>query len=228
MKELFSVFVYAPWDKLKTKKLTEIRLLSLKSIFEKYPVIESKFFDDLSNNIRKNVHYSWFDCIKRIIGPDKEDYDIQSWNIIWAMDTDNRMYQFLFQKIKDSEESQGVMVGLAPPELGELFSEYNSDAILRILSVLNNPEKIKFLLGLTPGGISLAEEQQQLIQANKNDLDKIKFVNNLKNIPNIQGQWFFPRNPMCPVCKGMLIEKKDHVKGYQKLMCPQCSYERKK
>ncbi|MHA1105966.1 MAG: hypothetical protein ACTSPN_09650 [Promethearchaeota archaeon] len=227
MKELFSVFVYAPWDKLKTKKLTEIRLLSLKTIFEKYPVIEPKFFDDLSENISKNMHYSWFDCIKRIVGPDKEDYEIQSWNIIWAMDTDNRMYQFLFQKVEDSEASQAVMVGLAPPELGKLFSEYNDDAILRILSVLNNPKKIKFLMGLAPKGISLAKEQQ-LIQANKNDLDKIKFVDSLKEMPNIQGQWFFPRNPMCPVCKGLLIENMDYVKGYQKLLCPQCGYERKK
>jgi hypothetical protein len=227
MKELFSVFVYAPWDKLKTKKLTEIRLLSLKSIFEKYPVIESKFFDDLSENIRNNLNYSWFECIKRIVGPSKEDYGIQHWNIIWAMDMENRMYQFLFQKIKESEESQAVMVGLAPPELAKLFSEYKVNAILKILSLLNDPKKIKFLMVLAPKGISIAKEQQ-LIQANKNELDKIKFVNSLKDKPNIQGQWFFPRNPMCPDCKGLLIEKFDNVKGYQKLVCPQCGYERKK
>ena len=227
MKELFSVFVYAPWDKVKTKKLTEIRLLSLKSVFEKYPVVEPKFFEDLSENISKNIHYSWFECIRRIVGPDKEDYNIQNWNIIWAMDLDNRIYQFLFQKVEKSDVSQAVMVGLAPPELGELFSEYKRDAILRILSILNNPKKIKFLMGLAPKGISLAVEQQ-LIQANKNDLDKIKFVNSLKEMPNIQGQWFFPRNPMCPVCKELLIEKMDNVKGIQKLICPKCGYERKK
>lgn len=227
MKELFSVFVNAPWNKVKTKKLTEIRLLSLKSVFEKYPVVEPKFFEDLSENISKNLHYSWFECIRRIVGPDKEDYEIQNWNIIWAMDLDNRIYQFLFQKVGKSDESQAVMVGLAPPELGKLFSEYKNDAILRILSVLNNPKKIKFLMGLAPKGISLAVEQQ-LIQANKNDFDKLKFVNSLKEMPNIQGQWFFPRNPMCPACKGLLIEKMDEVKGFQKLECPQCGYERKK
>jgi len=227
MKELFSVFVNAPWDKVKTKKLTEIRLLSLKSVFEKYPVVERKFFEDLSENISKNMHYSWFECIRRIVGPDKEDYGIQNWNIIWAMDLDNRIYQFLFQKVEKSDETQAVMVGLAPPELVRLFSEYKSDAILRILSVLNNPKKIKFLMGLAPKGISLAVEQQ-LIKANKNELDKIEFVNSLKDIPNFQGQWFFPRNPMCPVCNGLLIEKMDDVKGFQKLECPQCGYERKK
>ncbi len=227
MKELFSVFVNAPWDKLKTKKLTEIRLLSLKSVFEKYPVVEPKFFEDLSENISKNIHYSWFECIRRIVGPDKEDYKIQNWNIIWAMDLDNRIYQFLFQKVENSDESQAVMVGLAPPELGKLFSEYKNDAIPRILSVLNNPKKIKFLMGLAPKGISLALEQQ-LIKANESERDKIEFVQSLKEMPNIQGKWFFPRNPMCPVCKGLLIEKMDDIKGFQKLMCPKCGYERKK
>lgn len=227
MKELFSVFVNAPWDKVKTKKLTEIRLLSLKSVFEKYPVVERKFFEDLSENINKNMHYSWFECIRRIVGPDKKDYEIQNWNIIWAMDLDNRIYQFLLQKVEKSDESQAVMVGLAPPELGKLFSEYKNDAILRILSVLNNPKKIKFLMGLAPKGISLAVEQQ-LIKANKNELDKIEFVNSLKEVPNIQGQWFFPRNPMCPVCKGLLVDKMDDVKEFQMLMCPNCGYERKK
>ena len=149
MKELFSVFVYAPWDKVKIKKLTEIRFLSLKSVFEKYPVVESKFFEDLSENISKNMHYSWFECIRRIVGPDKEDYEIQNWNIIWAMDLDNRIYQFLFQKVEKSDESQAIMVGLAPPELGKLFSEYKSDAILRILSLLNDPKKIKFWLQMS-------------------------------------------------------------------------------
>ena len=227
MKELFSVFVYAPWDKLKTKKLTEIRFLSLKSVFEKYPVIESRFFEDLSENICKNIHFSWFECIRRIVGPDKEDYSIQNWTVIWAMDLDNRMYQFLFQKVEDSDESQAVMVGLAPPELVRLFSEYKNEAILRILSLLNNPKKIKFLIGLAPKGISLAVEQQ-LIKANQNELDKINFVNSLKDMPNIQGQWFFPRNPMCPDCKGLLIERMDDIKGFQKLVCLKCGYERKK
>jgi len=227
MKELFSVFVYAPWDKLKTKKLTEIRLLSLKSVFEKYPVVEPKFFEDLSKNINKNMHYSWFECIRRIVGPDKVDYNIQNWNIIWAMDLDNRIYQFLFQKVEKSDESQAVMVGLAPPELGKLFSEYKNDAILRILSVLNNPKKIKFLMGLAPKGISLALEQQ-LIKANESERDKIEFVKSLKEMPNIQGQWFFPRNPMCPVCKELLVEKMDDVKELQMLVCPKCGYERKK
>ncbi|NHJ22887.1 MAG: hypothetical protein EAX91_18240, partial [Candidatus Lokiarchaeota archaeon] len=66
MKKLFSVFTYTPWDKINAEKLTEIKLLSLKSIFEKYPVIEQEFFDDLSHNISNNPHYSWFECIKRI------------------------------------------------------------------------------------------------------------------------------------------------------------------
>ena len=227
MKKFFSVFTYTPWDKINATNLTEVRLLSLKSVFDKYPVIEPEFFDDLSVNMSKNTHYSWFECIKRITGPDKEDYKIQNWTFIWAMDTDHRMYQLLLQKLENTKDSQAILVGLAPPELGRLFSEYKGDAILKTLSILNNPMQLQFLLILEPKGLSLVEEQQ-LVKLNKKDLDKIEFVNSLKNIPNIQGQWFFPRNPMCPVCKGLLIENMDYVKGYKKLVCPECGYERKK
>jgi hypothetical protein len=227
MKKLFSVFAYTPWDKVKAEQLTEIKLLSLKSIFDKYPVIEPVFFDDLSQNIKINPHYSWFECIKRIVGPNKEDYEINDWIFIWAMDLNNRMYQLLFQKLEEFKDSRAILAGLAPPELGKLFSNYKEDAMLRILSLLNSPNQVNFLLILRPKGKSLVEEQQ-LIKLNKNDVDKIEFVNSLKTIPNIQGQWFFSNNPMCPICKGLLIESMDYVKGYKKLVCPQCGYERKK
>ncbi|TFG17426.1 MAG: hypothetical protein EU533_08295 [Promethearchaeota archaeon] len=227
MNDFFSVFTYTPWDKLNKKTLTEVRLLSLKSVFDKYPVIEPEFFDDLSVNMSKNTHYSWFECIKRITGPDKEDYKIQNWIFIWGMDTDNRIYQFLLQKLENTKDSQAILVGLAPPELGRLFTEHKGDAILRTLSLLNTPKRLKFLLILKPKGLSLVEEQQ-LITLNKNDFEKIDFVKSLKNMPNIQGQWFFPHNPMCPVCKGLLVENMDYVKGYKKFVCPQCGYERKK
>jgi hypothetical protein len=226
MKKLFSVFTYTPWDKINTEQLTEIKLLSLKSIFDKYPVIEPEFFDDLTVNLNKINHYLWFESIKRIIGPDKEDYEIQNWIFIWAMDKEDRMYQFLFQKVSYTKSTQAILAGLAPPELGKLFSKYKGNAITRIFSLLNSPNKLKFLIVLEPKGKSLVEEQQ-LIRVNKEEFDKVDFVNSLKSIPNIQGQWFFPRNPMCPVCKGLLIENMDYVKGFKKLVCPQCGYERK-
>ena len=62
--------------------------------------------------------------IKRIVGPQNEDYDISNWSFIWAFDKDMRMYQFLFQYVIEEEKSHAVLVALAPPELAKLFSKY--------------------------------------------------------------------------------------------------------
>ena len=225
MKQFFSINTYTPWDGLNTNLLASVKMLSLKSVFKTFPVIEPEFFDDLLSNVYKNNHYSFTSSIKRIVGPDKEDYDIISWNFVWAMDNERRMYQFLFQKVEEEEKSFGVLVALAPPELAKLFSDFKKEAILRILSLLNNPSQIKFLMILAPKGKSLAEEQQ-LFQINKKDIEKVKFVNDLKNIPNIRGDWFLSHQPKCPICNGLLRELEDYNIGFGKLICSQCGYKK--
>ncbi len=225
MNDFFSIYVHTPWDKLSNNNLTPVKLISLKSIFKTYPVIEPSFFNDLSSNLSKYNHYSWYESIKRIVGPNKEDYDIKDWNFIWAIDKERRMYQFLFQKITSDKDSQRVLVALAPSELGKLFVQYKRDAILRTFSLINNPEKTKFLIVLTPKGKSIAEEQQ-LIRVNKQDLDTMQFINLLKKMPNIKGQWFPSFEPKCPICNEILTVIKDYKVGFGKLICPRCGYEK--
>jgi hypothetical protein len=225
MKNFFSVFTYTPWDNLKTKSLAEVKLLSLKSITKTYPVIEPEFFDDLLSNLYNFKHYSWVQCIKRIIGPNNEDYDITPWNFIWAMDNEGRVFQFLIQKEKNKfKDSQATLVALAPPELGKLFNQYKEGAILRTLSLLNNPKKMKFLIILAPKGKSIAEEQQ-LIQVDKKTLEKLKRINKLKQMPNIKGQWFPTSEVKCPICKGPLTEISDYKVGF---VCPRCGFKKVK
>ncbi|TFG16096.1 MAG: hypothetical protein EU531_07590 [Promethearchaeota archaeon] len=209
-------------------KLTQIRLLSLKSIFNSFPLIEPAFLDDLVSHLSKVKYYTKIKGIKRIIGPNREDYDITSWVLIWGMDFERRIYQFLLQKTKSkNKDSQAALVALAPPELGKLFAEYKEKAILRTFSLLNNPSKMKFVIVLLPKGKSIAEEQQ-LLKASTSDLDKLKFINTLKEMPNIKGEWFPSFDPRCPVCNGMMTELKDYKLGLKKLICPQCGYEKKK
>ena len=225
MNNFFSVFTYTPWDNLNTNFLTEVKLLSLKSINKTFPVIEPEFFDDLLSNLYNFNHYSWIQSIKRILGPDNEDYDIAPWNFLWAMDNEGRIFQFLFQKEKNEfKDSQATLVALAPPELGKLFSQYKEEAILRTLSLLNNPKKIKFLIALAPKGKSIAEEQQ-LIQVDKNALGKLKLINKLKQMPNIDGQWFPKSELKCPICKGPLTEISDYKVGF---VCPRCGFKKVK
>ncbi|MFX1487871.1 MAG: hypothetical protein ACFFBI_01900 [Promethearchaeota archaeon] len=228
MTKFFTVFTLTPWDSLDTNTLTEVKLLSLKNLFKTFPVIEPGFFDDILSNLYKYKHYSWVECIKRIVGPNNEDYDITPWNFVWGMDNERRMFQFLFQKIQnDLKDSQATLVALAPPELGKLFNQYKQEAILRTLSLLNNPNKMKFVIVLAPKGKSIAEEQQ-LFPINEDDLEKIKFNNMLKRMPNIKGQWFPTYEARCPICNGMLTEIKDYGVGFGKLVCPKCGYKKMK
>ena len=223
MTDFFMVYTETPWDNLNTNQLTQIRILSLKSIFKIYPVIEPSFFDDLNSKIVKNNHYMWVQSIKRITGPKNEDYDISNWSFLWAFDDQRRMFQFLFQKV----EEQGILVGLAPPELSKLFSDHGKGAILRTLSLLTNPSKIKFIMVLGPRGKSIAEEQQ-LFRADKNYLGKLNYLRALKDVPNIQGDWYPSYDPRCPICNSFMSEIKDYRIGFGKLVCPQCGYEKTK
>jgi len=225
MSNFFSVFTYTPWDSFNANVLTEVKLLSLKKIIKTFPVIEPGFFDDLLSNMYNFNHYSWVECIKRIVGPNNEDYDIKPWNFIWGMDQERRMFQFLIQKVKEeSKDSQAILVALAPPELAKLFERYKEGAILRTLSLLNNPKKMKFLMVLAPKGKSIAEEQQ-LLQINKQDLERLKFVNTLKQMPNIKGHWFPTSDVKCPICNGPLTQVYIPKAG---LVCQQCGFKKVK
>lgn len=225
MSNFFSVFTYTPWDNLNTKFLTEVKLLPLKNIIKTFPVIEPGFFDDLLSNMYNFKHYSWVECIKRIVGPDNEDYDIKPWNFIWGMDHEGRMVQFLIQKVEEeSKDSQAILVALAPPELAKLFEQYKKGAILRTLSLLNSPKKMKFLVVLAPKGKSIAEKQQ-LLHINKQDLEKLKFINNLKQLPNIKGKWFPTFDVKCPICSGPLTQVYSPKVG---LVCQRCGFKKVK
>lgn len=225
MSQIFTLYTYTPWDGLKTNELSQVRLLSLKSILKSFPVIEKDFFDDLKSRINDNLHYSITPSIRRIVGPNNEDYDISSFNFIWALDDQNRMYQFLFQNIKKKDNLQSILVALAPPELGKLFSEYKEEVIHRIFSLLNKPSKIKFLMILIHKGKSLAQEPQTLQYYNKNR-EKFKFLNNLGNMPNIRGEWFPAYQPRCPVCNTYMKDLDGYKVGLGKLICPKCGFEK--
>ena len=225
--QFFTIHTFTPWDGQNTNQLTQVKLLSLKSVFDSFPVIEKRFFNDLALNTANNAHYSWTLSIKRIVGPNNEDYDITNFNFVWAMDDQRRMYQFLFQKVAETREaSQGVLVALAPPELAKLLVDYESSAILRILSLLNNSSKIRFLMILGPKGKSIAEESQ-LFQFNKRDAEKLKYTNTLKNMPNIQGQWFPTVKFRCPICNNEVSMVENYaVVGVSNLVCPQCGHKK--
>ncbi len=221
MNNFFKIFTYTPWDSHHPNILTEVKMLSLKSIIDKFPIVEQSFFDDLSSNVNRYHHYSWIESIKRIIGPDGEDYDIKLWNLIWGIDNERRTYQLLIQII----ERKATLVALAPPELGKLFSKFQEEAILRTLSILNNPKMMKFIMVLAPKGISIAEEQQ-ILQFQKNSQENLNINILLKDMPNIKGQWFPEYSPRCPNCNQLITQIKGFNVGLLKFKCPYCGYQK--
>ncbi|MFX1379319.1 MAG: hypothetical protein ACFFA4_09505 [Promethearchaeota archaeon] len=223
MSNFFKIYTLTPWDSLNSKELTEVKLFSLKDIFKTFPIIEPEFFDDLLSNLSNFTHYIWVESIKRIIGPKAEDYDIKPWNFIWGMDNDRRIYQLLIQKL----EEKAILVALAPPELAKLFTQYKKEAILKILSLLNDPNQMKFLMVLAPKGKSIVEEQK-LLHMDKKDLEKIKLNNMLKQMPNIKGQWFPEYSPRCPNCNKLITQIKGFNVAFIKFICPYCGYKKDK
>ncbi len=224
MGSFFSLYTFTPWDGLNSKQLTQVKLLSLKTAFHSFPVIEQTFFEDLMLNVYNQSHYTWKKTIKRIVGVGNEDYDITSFNFIWAFDDQNRMYQLLFQKIEEKEKSQAILVALAPPGLGKLLSKFKREALHRILTLLNKSSHLKFLMVLAPKGKSIVEEKQ-LLRVDKNEIDKLSYINELKNIPNMQGQWFPEFKSKCPVCKGEISGVGVSTIDFGRLICPRCGYK---
>lgn len=227
MTDYFVIYTETPWDELETEQLTQVRLLSLKSVFKSYPVIEQKFFDDLSLKINDYIHYSKMKTIRRIVGPNNEDYSISNWNFIWAFDKKRRIYQLLFQNVKEKEKSQMILVALAPPELAKLFSKFGKGAIHRTFSLLNDPSTISFLIVLYAKGKSIAEEEKA-ITFNKRYLENLRQADLLSRMPNIRGDWFPTYQPRCPVCNSFMTELDGYKVGFGKLICPKCGYEKKK
>ncbi|MGQ4872647.1 MAG: TFIIB-type zinc finger domain-containing protein [Promethearchaeia archaeon] len=224
----FRIFTYTPWEVKKEKKLEEVKLLSIRAIFPSFPIIESEFFEDLLSNIYEYSHYSYYESIRRIIGPNKEDYNITPWLFLWAMDKDGRIFQMLFQKTKlDKKPSQAVLVALAPPELVKLFSQFKKNAIHKTLSLLNSPKSLRFLIVLGPKGKSLVEESK-FFQIDRRRLEKLKYIAQLANMPNVEGQWFPSFVPRCPICNELLVGIEDYRVGFGQLICPRCGYTKSK
>ena len=127
MSNFFKIYTLTPWDSLNSNELTEVKLFSLKNILSTFPIVEPEFFDDILSNLYKYKHYSWVESIKRIVGPNAEDYDIEPWNLLWGMDNDRRIYQLLMQKT----EEKAILAALAPPELAKLFTQYKKEAVIK-------------------------------------------------------------------------------------------------
>ncbi len=217
----FTVSVLNSWDPKRSSKISEVNLLSLKIILGKFPMIEKQFFSDLRDNLKNKPNYFSLRSIKRIVGPQKEDYELADWTLLWGLDFKFRAYQVLIQKSKDGK---GTLAAIGPVGLASFFDRMKWNSILPILSLLNSPEKMKFLVTLVPKGESIVKEmeQQKLKSAQVEQI-----INQWNSMKNVEGQWFPSFKPRCPVCNGSMEELQGYQVGFAKLICPRCGYSRK-
>ena len=100
------------------------------------------------------------------------------------------------------------------------FTDADLDELERRELIIRDHDKIS----LANKGKSIAEERQ-LLQVNRNDLDKLKFVNMLKQVPNIKGEWFNVQSPRCSSCGKEFKEIKGLNVGFLKFKCPYCGHQ---
>ena len=212
----FKVTVFNTWDPRGVKISSNVNLLSSKFILGKFPKIENRFFEDLNENIKNKPHYFSQESIKKIVGPEKEEYNILDWVFLWGFDFKKRGFQLLIQK---ETEGKGILVAIGPMELASFFDRMKLNSILPTLSLVNSSNKMKFVVLLKPRQESIIEKTQ----IDKIDSKKLKeIVNYWKSIKNVNGQWFPKFKPRCSRCGTLIPELQGFEIGFIPLICPRC------
>lgn len=218
----FTVSVLNSWDPIKNNKISNVNLLSFKFLLGKFPKVEYSFFDDLKSNLKSELNYLSLNSIKRIVGTDKEDYELANWSFLWGLDFKYRSYQLLIQS---SKEGKGTIAAVGPVGLASFFDKMKWNGIIPTLSLLNSPDKMKFLVLLTPSGESIAKEKEQQ-KLRSFQVDQI--IDRWNSMKNIEGQWFPSFKPTCPVCNELMEEFKGYEVGFGQIICPRCGYSANK
>jgi hypothetical protein len=124
-----------------------IELEDIKQIFNGYLLINRTFFDELLEIVKKNKKYSIGKGISRVIGPDEEDWTMNSWLLIMFQDKERKIpFWFLFKREKDLSAH---LVSLGPKNSYEYFksSEVSDNEVKRVIEyLLAYPQKFELLI----------------------------------------------------------------------------------
>ncbi len=212
------------WQKTETR----IDLVSMKDILYPYPMIEQKFFDDLTKLCRSHENYYVEMGLLSVLGEEKQNLNPDTWILIWALDFKDRMFQLLVDR-NAVHKGKGAIAAIGPPDLSEFFSKMKYNAILPLLTLINTPEKMKSV-GVI---VSKPKSRQNKENERKEFQAYARFQNwiaKLKATPNVDGQWFPSSAPKCPMCGNPIVGIADQYRvGFGFMVCPECGYnERRK
>ncbi|MHA1518693.1 MAG: hypothetical protein ACTSRK_00790 [Promethearchaeota archaeon] len=221
---MFTLSTHTSWQKEETR----LDLIPMKDILTPYPLIERKFFDDLTRLCRTNDQYYVEMGLLSVLGEKKQELNPDTWILIWALDFKGRMFQLLIDR-STVHQGKGAIAAIGPPDLSEFFEKMKYNAILPLLTLINSPDKMKSV-GVI---VSKPKSRQKKDNERKEFQAYARFQNwiaKLKATPNVNGQWFPSSAPKCPLCGNPLVGIADQYRvGFGYMICAECGHsERRK
>ena len=207
------------------QKLTTLQFTDTKGVLGAYPKVEKRFFDDLMGLCRNYQKYQIEMGLVHLYNQQNKELVADEWILLWAVDFRERPFQLLFQR-SVLEEGKGVLGGANPPDFLDFLKE-TPNGLLATLSLINSPEKIKRLLLLVTRPKSMQESLKEKRDSRKYEAFA-SWIDQLKQTPNVDGQWFPSYSPRCPVCNASMTELGNYQVAFKQLACPRCGFEMKK
>jgi len=196
-----------------------LELIDAKEILGAYPKIEAKFIKDLKGYAKTANNYIIESAIIGLRTPSGMAVQPDNWVLLLGTDTENRPYKILIEK-----EKVGYFISaLGPQEFATFVKETGKPAIGPILALLASPSKMRVLLVYVSYQNKPSWKPEELL-AKKSSF--LQWAQELKTMPNVNGQWFPTFAPLCPICNNPLVGLENYQVGFGKLICPRCGYKK--
>ena len=98
----------------------DIELFDAKKFFNGYLKIKRSYFNRLIKAIKMTKKYTTIHAIEKVISPEKEDWTLNAWMLISAIDNERQNPFWLF--IKREKDLSGFLIALGPKS----FYDYNN------------------------------------------------------------------------------------------------------
>lgn len=220
---MFNLATRTSWQ----KEPTRMQMSDMVNAIYPYPLIERAFFDDLTENCRKNGNYQVEMGLMQVINQEKKNLDPDLWILIWGKDFRDREFQLLIERHPDFG-GKGAIAAVGPADFFEYLSGMKQKALPATLTLLNEPSKMKAVYVVVSRPKSYQERSKD--QSDMQAFARFKnWIEVLKQTPNKDGQWFPSNAPQCPLCGSPVVGIADEYRvGFGTLICPECGHSERK
>ena len=189
---MFQIKTNTSWQ----KENTDIQLRDLNQAFDKYPLIEKKFFKDLKELCQNKEDYFVELGLLQVKNQKGEELEANFWIFLWAIDKEERNYHILIER-NPEHEGRGAIAAAGPDDFYEFMSGMKHKMLLPFLGMINTPEKMKKvgLIVSKPKSHTKMKKEKKWWHALSNFQ---QWIGKLKQTPNIDGKWFPGDYPRCP------------------------------